>query len=85
MLNYLGNLLNDLWKFDGTYWTWISGSDDVNQKSVGQLGISAENNGPGGRRASATWIDSSNSLYLFGGYGYSSSDSPGNSIHFKIC
>ena len=26
--------LNDLWKFDGTNWTWVSGSNTVNQAGV---------------------------------------------------
>jgi hypothetical protein len=61
--------LNDLWRFDGTHWTWISGSKDKNQP--GHYGIKGDPfNTPGGRYLGITWIDSSNNLYLFGGYGY---------------
>ena len=66
--------LNDLWKFDGTNWTWVSGSNTYNQRgiygaNIGTVGV------PGGRDSSVSWIDSSNNLWLFGGYGY---DSAGN-------
>jgi N-acetylneuraminic acid mutarotase len=69
-------LLNDLWKFDGTNWTWVSGS-----KTYGQIGsyvtkgTAAAGNVPGARSSSVSWIDSSGNLWLFGGWGY---DSAGN-------
>ncbi len=65
--------LNDLWEFDGTYWTWVSGSNARNQAgiytSIGSTGT------PGGRQAPSFWIDSSGDLWLFGGYGYDCNDS----------
>src|SRR5260370_31459256 len=34
--------LNDLWKFDGTNWTWVSGSDLINQPGVfGTKGVAS--------------------------------------------
>jgi N-acetylneuraminic acid mutarotase len=64
-------LLNDLWKFDGANWTWISGSNSRNQPgNYGQKGIPAESNMPGARGGAFLWTDSSNNLYLFGGFGY---------------
>jgi N-acetylneuraminic acid mutarotase len=52
-------------------WTWIAGSQLINQASTyGSLGIPAPSNTPGGRQYSATWTDSSGNLWLFGGYGY---------------
>ena len=70
--------LNDLWKFDGINWTWVSGSNIVNQIGVyGTKGTAAGTNVPGGRNGATTWIDSSNIRWLFGGYGYDSIGSIG--------
>lgn len=62
-------ILNDLWKFDGVNWTWVSGS-----MLVGQLGryAATEGNVPGARYSAVSWTDSSHNLWLFGGYGYDS-------------
>lgn len=61
---------NDLWKFDGTHWTWVSGSDTFNQLGVyGNLRTPAATNVPGARQGAASWIDSSNNLWLMGGFG----------------
>jgi len=38
----------------------------------GTLGTAAAGNLPGARQAANAWIDSSNNLWLFGGYGYDS-------------
>lgn len=60
--------LNDLWKFDGTRWTWVSGDNTINQTGVyGAKGVAADVNKPGGRWASISWIDSNDNLWLFGG------------------
>lgn len=68
-----GAYLNDLWKFDGSNWTWVSGSDIGNQSGVyGTQGIPSPSNVPGGRPGSVTWIDSSGNLWLFGGFGFDS-------------
>jgi len=62
---------NDLWKFDGTDWTWVSGSNTVNQSGVyGSLRTAAPANVPGARQEAASWIDSNNNLWLMGGSGY---------------
>jgi hypothetical protein len=67
-----GGDLNDLWKFDGANWTWVSGANTVNQKGVyGTKGVGNASNVPGARYLSVSWIDGSNNLWLFGGYGYS--------------
>lgn len=59
---------NDLWKFDGTNWTWIAGTNLTNQVGVyGTLGVSAPGNYPGTRYATASWIDMSDNLYVFAG------------------
>ncbi len=69
-----GNL-NDLWRFDGSNWTWVSGANTLNQAgSYGTQGVAAPGNVPGARYGSVSWIDSGGHLWLFGGYG---SDSTG--------
>jgi N-acetylneuraminic acid mutarotase len=64
-----GNL-NDLWRFDTNIneWTWITGSNQINQVShYGQKGVESVNNVLGARSGGMTWIDNGNYLYLFGG------------------
>jgi N-acetylneuraminic acid mutarotase len=62
--------LNDLWKFDGTQWTWISGSSTVNGAAVyGTKGTPAPANTPGSRCGAAAWTDAGSHLWLFGGTG----------------
>jgi N-acetylneuraminic acid mutarotase len=73
-----GNL-NDLWKFDGTSWTWISGSNVIIQPGVyGTRGVAAPANVPGARAQAASWIDSNGNLWLFGGHGYDSAGDQGS-------
>jgi len=63
-----GGYLNDLWKFDGNNWTWMSGSNIANQASdYGTKGTPAVTNMPGGRTSAVTWIDRGGNLLLFGG------------------
>jgi N-acetylneuraminic acid mutarotase len=63
--------LNDLWKFDGSNWTWVNGPNINNQPGIyGNIGEAGADNVPGGRVSSASWIDSDNNLWLFGGSGY---------------
>jgi N-acetylneuraminic acid mutarotase len=64
--------LNDLWKFDGTNWTWVSGGDKANQTGAyGAEGVVASGNVPGGRSDAVSWTDQQGNLWLFGGSGYS--------------
>lgn len=75
---YFLGYLNDLWKFDGTDWIWISGSNETNQYGYyGMKGVADPQNVPGAREHAYSWIDSKNNLYLFGGYGNAES-SDGN-------
>ncbi len=65
--------LNDLWKFNPSTleWTWVAGSDTVNEKGVyGDQNQAASDNVPGSRDASVAWIDAGGTLWLFGGYGF---------------
>jgi N-acetylneuraminic acid mutarotase len=62
--------LNDLWKWDGTYWTWVAGANVPDQfGSYGTKGVSGATNQPGTRRHSNSWTAANGELWLFGGYG----------------
>ena len=51
-------------------WTWMGGSSVVSQPGVyGTQGKFAPANIPSSRSGAATWTDSSDNLWLFGGYG----------------
>ncbi|MGB0429523.1 MAG: Ig-like domain-containing protein, partial [Bacteroidia bacterium] len=66
--------LNDLWKWDGSNWTWVSGSNGANQTATfGTKGTAASSNIPGARFEHAMWVDGSDDIWLFGGYGYDGS------------
>ena len=68
--------LNDLWEFSptGNTWTWVSGSSTVFATGVyGTQGVPAPSNVPQARERTASWIDSTGNLWLFGGIGWSSS------------
>ncbi len=66
---------NDLWKYNiaSGQWTWVSGSNSVNQQgNYGTLNSAASTNAPGARDSGVGWIDSSGNLWLFGGEGIDS-------------
>jgi hypothetical protein len=68
----LASNLDDLWEFNlaNKTWTWVSGSSTGNASGVyGVQGVAAATDIPGGRSNSASWIDSSGNLWLFGGIG----------------
>jgi N-acetylneuraminic acid mutarotase len=73
--------LNDLWEFNPAKneWAWMGGSSTVPFPNAGQpgvygtLGIPAAGNIPGGRGGASSWTDSNGNVWLFGGYGVSSS------------
>ena len=76
-LDYASNkgYLNDLWKFDGTNWTWVSGANIVDEPGTYNTPGTIV---PGARSGAVSWIDNSGSLWLFGGIGYDSAGSFGN-------
>ncbi len=70
--------LNDLWRFDGSMWTWVSGSATINAAGgYGTQGIASPGNVPGGRTNASSWSDESGNLWLFGGFGYDSGGAQG--------
>jgi hypothetical protein len=73
--------LNDLWKLDKNRWTWVAGSDRVEQQGhYGTLGQASATNVPGARGDGVTWVDASGKLWLFGGQG---KDSGGRVVVFN--
>ena len=69
----LGVGFNDLWKYDtiNNQWTWMNGDATANQLSnyiTKGTANPVDASGPGSREYSATWTDSSNNLWLFGGF-----------------
>ena len=67
-----GPVLNDLWEFNPTAytWTWMSGSSTAGATGVyGRQGVPAAPNIPGAREGTVNWIDGSRNLWLFGGWG----------------
>ena len=70
--------LNDLWKYSAGEWTWMGGSNVVNQSGTyGTRGTAASNNVPGARSGAVSWTDASGNLWLFGGGGYDSTGTAG--------
>ena len=69
--------LNDLWKYNITSgeWTWMNGPNIVNQiGTYGTQGTPALANVPGGRSDLFSWTDPSGNFWLFGGFGYDSTN-----------
>ncbi len=62
--------LNDLWKYNGTNWIWVSGSDLIDQQGVYESAPSSDF--PGGREDASMVIDSYGNIWLFGGVGFGS-------------
>jgi N-acetylneuraminic acid mutarotase len=75
--NDIRGTLNDLWMFDGTHWTWMAGNKTVSgQGQYGEAGVPSPSNYPGSRSQSTVW-KTGNTVWLFGGSGYGSSNAHG--------
>jgi hypothetical protein len=77
-------LLNDLWEYNATanQWTWTgtgpANSNLVNQNgNYGSQGAGTTATAPGGRQAGVLWVDTSNNVWLFGGFGLDSAGTGG--------
>jgi hypothetical protein len=74
---------DDLWQFNTKtqQWTWMSGSG-INTADTsggyGTLGVPAVGNVPGARTGAVSWIDPRGNLWLFGGWGYDSTNTLGD-------
>jgi N-acetylneuraminic acid mutarotase len=70
--------LNDLWKYSGSKWTWVSGSKSISHKGVYDVqGVADSTNVPGTRYGSVLWMDTKGNLWLYGGVGYDSKSKSG--------
>lgn len=68
--NHVQGYQNDLWRWDGTNWTWIDGNKNAGTSGVyGTQGVASSSNLPGGRNYSASWTDNNGNFYLHGGFG----------------
>ena len=75
----IAGILNDLWEYSGGQWTWMGGSNLVNQKGTyGTQGTPSPSNIPGGRWSAVTWTDANGNVWLFGGGGFDSTGTDGN-------
>ena len=71
--------LSDLWKFDGSFWTWVGGSSTVlSASSFGSKGTASASSSPGARQAPASWLGQDGSLWFFGGLLYGTSSTFGD-------
>jgi hypothetical protein len=64
---------NDLWRYNiaSGNWTWMSGSNVIDQTGVyGTKGVASVNNVPGARSNMISWVDNTGALYLMGGSVY---------------
>lgn len=67
--------LNDIWKFDISFntWVWIKGSKLADQiGNYGTQNIFNVNNNPGSRYSSTLWQDPGGEVWCFGGQGFGS-------------
>ncbi len=70
---WIQGYLNDLWQYNPTsgMWTWIAGSNTVNDPGVyGTLGVASSSNFPSSRNDVVTWTDSVGTFWLLGGNAY---------------
>lgn len=76
--------LNSVWEYSPAtgMWTWVGGSETVNAKGVyGTKGVPAATNIPGARAGGpgpASILRAPGNVWLFGGYGYDSTGTPGS-------
>ncbi len=67
--------MSDLWSFDPTtnYWAFVHGNNVQNQQPSS---TDPPNNNPGGLVYMCSWLDETNSLWLFGGESVTSAINP---------
>jgi hypothetical protein len=69
--------LNDLWEFSNGEWTWMGGSNLVNQPGTyGIQGAPSPGNHPGARWGAYSWTDPAGNFWLLGGNGFDSTVGP---------
>ncbi len=74
--------MNDLWKWNGTEWTWVSGSNVIGAQGVyGTQGTGTSSTVPGQRDDAAGWTDGSGNFWLFGGDGSNFGRNPSPTLY----
>lgn len=69
--------LNDLWKYSSGEWTWMGGSNIIQQPGTyGTVSKPAPGNFPGARQSAVSWTTPDGSFWLFGGFGFDSTPAP---------
>lgn len=69
--NGVAGSLNDLWRFDGSQWSWEAGVRRAPAPGRwGTKGIADPANVPSGRVRSALWVGSDGTVWLYGGSGW---------------
>lgn len=67
--NGVVGVLGDLWRWDGQYWTWMSGDSLLGTGgSYGQKFVPNSSNAPKSRIAACHWKDLSGRVWLYGGF-----------------
>ena len=80
--SYNSDYFNDLWTWNGSMWTWVSGANTFGQNGVyGTQGTPSPSNMPGARSYSAGW-ENNNNFWMVGGKGRG--ESCGNGIDFLV-
>jgi Galactose oxidase, central domain len=78
-------ILNDLWKYSAGEWTWMSGSNVVNQPGIyATQGTPALVNVPGTRGGAVSWTDAAGNFWLFGGAGVDSTGAGAIFLHAPV-
>lgn len=68
LLNAPANYTEDVWKWDGTKWTFVFGRQLLNLYPIYNIkGIENSTNNPGARVSCAKWVDTQGNLWVFGG------------------
>ncbi len=79
--------LNDLWRFSPQTgnWTWAKGDPVIDQPAIyGTQCLADSSNKSGSRMSSISWTDGVGNLWVFGGYGYDSTNSGSLNDLWKI-
>jgi hypothetical protein len=77
--------LSDLWEFTGGSWVWVKGPSTVDQAGIYGIEVNPAvyphvTSNPGGRWGPGYWTDTHGQLWMFGGEGFDSTGSNGNSL-----
>lgn len=78
-----GDQMSDLWRFDGSFWTWISGNSSQ-PGFYGTKGVASALNTIPIRVSASGWADNSGRIWIFGGNIFHVVDQMGKEIPHPI-